>query len=111
MRFFTVIYYRGYFYGIQIRNRFRNIFNRGGGIPHRRKPQAFGSGIHAEESWRKLNEGGTFITRRIIEEEFELLWQEQSKHHKKLSSNYVISGEFAENLLFPSSVLMLPHLR
>lgn len=71
-----------------------------GQLMYYKKQQACGSGIHAEESWRKLNEGGTFITRRIIEEEFELIWQEQSKHHKELSGNYVISGEFAKNM-FP----------
>lgn len=71
-----------------------------GQLLYYKKQQACGSGIHAEESWRKLNEGGTFITRRIIEEEFELIWKEQSKHHKDLSGNYVISGEFAKNM-FP----------
>ncbi len=71
-----------------------------GQLLYYKKQKACGSGIHAEESWRKLNEGGTFITRRIIEEEFELIWKEQSKYHKELSGNYVISGEFAKNM-FP----------
>lgn len=71
-----------------------------GQLLYHKKQQACGTGIHAKESWRKLNEGGTFITRKIIEDEFELIWQEQARHHKELSGNYKISGKFAENM-FP----------
>jgi CRISPR-associated endonuclease Csn1 len=38
--------------------------------------------------WRKLNEGGTFILREDIKKEFDLIWQEQAKHHKGLLGNY-----------------------
>jgi len=65
-----------------------------------KKQQACGNGIHSNAPWRKLNEGGTFITRSIIEQEFELIWQEQARHHKELSGNYKVSGEFAKNM-FP----------
>jgi CRISPR-associated endonuclease Csn1 len=42
------------------------------------------------QPWRKLNQGGTFIERDFIEKEFELIWQEQAKHHNELKCNYKI---------------------
>lgn len=41
--------------------------------------------------WRKLNEEGTFITRDIIEDEFNKIWEEQSKYHKELRNNYKVT--------------------
>ncbi|MCL2484612.1 MAG: type II CRISPR RNA-guided endonuclease Cas9 [Endomicrobia bacterium] len=41
--------------------------------------------------WRKLNQDGTFITRDIIEDEFEKIWQKQINHHEELKGNYQIT--------------------
>jgi CRISPR-associated endonuclease Csn1 len=41
-------------------------------------------------TWRKLNQDGTFIERDFIENEFELIWKEQEKHHTELKCNYKI---------------------
>lgn len=43
--------------------------------------------------WRKIEEDGTFVYRRMVEEEFELIWREQSKHHTQLNAVYPVWGE------------------
>ena len=42
------------------------------------------------EPWRKLEEKGTYASRDDIKQEFEKLWQEQSKHHPELNGTYKI---------------------
>lgn len=43
--------------------------------------------------WRKVEEDGTFIYRKEVEREFELIWEEQSKHHPQLSGTYKVTYE------------------
>lgn len=42
------------------------------------------------EPWRKLNGTGTYAFRDDIKQEFEKLWQEQSKYYPELNGNYKI---------------------
>ncbi|MGN0023467.1 MAG: type II CRISPR RNA-guided endonuclease Cas9 [Elusimicrobiaceae bacterium] len=41
--------------------------------------------------WRKVEEDGTFIYRKEVEKEFELIWQEQVKHIPQLSGKYTVT--------------------
>lgn len=43
--------------------------------------------------WRKIEADGTFIYRRMVEDEFERIWREQSKHHSQLDGIYSVWGE------------------
>lgn len=43
--------------------------------------------------WRKIEEDGTFIYRRMVEDEFERIWTEQSKYHPQLTGTYRVWGE------------------
>lgn len=49
------------------------------------------------QPWRKIEEDGTFIYRRMVEEEFERIWREQSKYHPELNGMYQVWG----NNMFP----------
>ena len=40
--------------------------------------------------WKNISDNGTYIERKMIEEEFNLIWEEQKKHHDILKSNYKI---------------------
>ena len=44
----------------------------------------------AGNSWRKIEDDGTFIYRNDIEREFELIWQEQTKHLPQLNGIYQV---------------------
>lgn len=43
--------------------------------------------------WRKVEEDGTFIYRKEVEREFELIWEEQSKYLPQLSGTYKATYE------------------
>lgn len=45
------------------------------------------------EPWRKVEEDGTFIYRNAVEDEFERIWQTQSKYHAELNRNYTVGYE------------------
>ncbi len=58
-----------------------------GQLLYERQQQANG------QPWRKVEDDGTFIYRKQIEKEFDLIWQEQIKHHPELTTNYQVWGE------------------
>lgn len=43
------------------------------------------------QPWRKLEETGTFIGRKQVEDEFEIIWNEQIKYHPELNANYKVT--------------------
>jgi|GEM_PF-2223164 len=49
------------------------------------------------QPWRKIEEDGTFIYRQKVEEEFERIWNKQSKYHPELNGKYSVWG----NNMFP----------
>lgn len=55
-----------------------------GQILYERKQAAAGS------PWRKIEDDGTFIYRKDVEREFELIWQQQAKHLPQLNGNYQV---------------------
>lgn len=45
------------------------------------------------QSWRKIEEDGTFIYRQMVEDEFERIWREQAKYHSQLNGSYRAWGD------------------
>lgn len=45
------------------------------------------------QTWRKIEDDGTFVYRQKIEEEFERIWNEQAKHHPELNGSYTVWGD------------------
>ena len=58
------------------------------------------------EPWRKVEEDGTFIYRDAVEDEFERIWQTQSKYHAELNRNYTVGYEnmFPDFPAFPQRI-------
>lgn len=45
------------------------------------------------QPWRKIEDDGTFVYRQKVEEEFERIWNEQSKYHSDLNGKYAVWGD------------------
>lgn len=45
------------------------------------------------QPWRKIEDDGTFIYRQKVEEEFERIWNTQSKYHSELDGKYAVWGD------------------
>lgn len=58
-----------------------------GELLYERKTQANG------QPWRKVEEGGTFIYRQLVEDEFARIWDTQAKFHPELNGSYAVWGD------------------
>lgn len=58
-----------------------------GELLYERKTQANG------QPWRKVEEGGTFIYRDAVEDEFSRIWDTQAKFHPELNGSYAVWGD------------------